>query len=294
MQLRKQRPSHMASTPTAATPGTTDSAEQAGGGLLPEDRQLEFRERHQLTIDAQAHALLDPKYAREMRAVPLGMEAGRPVVAVADPSEKRLEALRKLVPGDTKFVLVAPESLDALLKSRIFNESMDGAEVTLAPEQKLSTTSGAEAEISPAPEEAHAPVEPTPVPAEAAPAVAEAAPVEAPAAPPSPAAAPAPLPTELFDAANVNQLAAQLAQAADTLLALQSQVQGIAAQFEQTRQELREQKEQLAAAAAKSDQDRARIKSVAASLAEDVAKLEATKTDLAERLSGLVLDDQAG
>jgi len=293
MQLRKQRPSHMASTPTAATPGTTDSAEQAGGGLLPEDRQLEFRERHQLTIDAQAHALLDPKYAREMRAVPLGMEAGRPVVAVADPSEKRLEALRKLVPGDTKFVLVAPESLDALLKSRIFNESMDGAEVTLAPEQKLSTTAGAEAEIAPAPDETHAPVEPAPAPAEAAPVAAEAAPVEAPIAQ-APAPAPQSLPTELFDAANVNQLAAQLAQAADTLLSLQSQVQGIAAQFEQTRQELREQKEQLAAAAAKSDQDRARIKSVAASLAEDVAKLEATKTDLAERLSGLVLDDQAG
>jgi hypothetical protein len=299
MQLRKQRPSHMASTPTAATPGTTDSTEQDGSGLLPEDRQLEFRERHQLTIDAQAHALLDPKYAREMRAVPLGMEAGRPVVAVADPSEKRLEALRKLVPGDTKFVLVAPESLDALLKSRIFNESMDGAEVTLAPEQKLSTTAEAEAEAEAAPAAAPAPVEPVPAPVEAAPAVAEAAPeapvAQAPAPAPAPAAPPAqPLPTELFDAANVNQLAAQLAQAANTLLALQSQVQGIAAHFEQTRQELREQKEQLAAAAAKSDQDRARIKSVAASLAEDVAKLEATKTDLAERLSGLVLDDQAG
>jgi Type II secretion system (T2SS), protein E, N-terminal domain len=298
MQLRKQRPSHMASTPTAATPGTTDSTEQDGSGLLPEDRQLEFRERHQLTIDAQAHALLDPKYAREMRAVPLGMEAGRPVVAVADPSEKRLEALRKLVPGDTKFVLVAPESLDALLKSRIFNESMDGAEVTLAPEQKLSTT--AEAEPASVPTEAPAPVEPVPAPVEAAPVAVDAAPVvapvaQAPAPAPAPAAPPAqPLPTELFDAANVNQLAAQLAQAANTLLALQSQVQGIAAHFEQTRQELREQKEQLAAAAAKSDQDRARIKSVAASLAEDVAKLEATKTDLAERLSGLVLDDQAG
>ena len=99
------------------------------------------------------------------------------------------------------------------------------------------------------------------------------------------------IPADVFDAANVNQLADQLAAAADTLLALQTQVQGIAMQFEQTRQELREQKEQLALAAAKADQDRARIRSVAASMADDMARLEQTKADLAERLSGLVEDE---
>jgi hypothetical protein len=238
-----------------------------------------------------------------MRAVPLGLEEGRPVVAVADPSEKRLTALRELVPGDTKFVLVAPESLDALLKSRIFSESGDGPDtVPIVVEQKLSTTAeAAEPPVAPvepqpaaAATQAQAPA-PAPVPAavpvEAPPAAAPAAP----ATPVAPEAAPAPAPSlELVDAANVTQLAAQLAQAAETLLALQKQVQGIAGQFEQTRQELREQKEQLALAAAKADQDRARIKSVAASLAEDVARLDQTKADLAERLSGLVLDDQAG
>jgi Type II secretion system (T2SS), protein E, N-terminal domain len=285
----------MASTTPAVPPGIPESAEDAEAQALADERQLEFRARHQLTIDAQAHTLLEPKDAREMRAVPLGIESGRPVVAVADPSEKRLAAIREQVGADVKFVLVAPESLDALLKSRILSEN-DGAEVVPPPEQKLSTTADP-AEPVPAPGETQQPVEPqapeqeiVPAPAEPPPAAAEA--VEAAPQPP-PAAAPviAQIPTELFDAANVRQLAQQLAQAAETLIALQTQVQGIAQQFDQTRQELREQKEQLAAAAAKADQDRARIKSVAASLAEDVARLDQTKADLAERLSGLVQDE---
>ena len=273
-------------TPAAVPAGTVDSAEEAEAQALADERQLEFRARHQLTIDAQAHTLLEPKDAREMRAVPLGIEAGRPVVAVADPSEKRLAAIREQVGAEVKFVLVAPESLDALLKSRILSENNEGAEVVPPPEQKLSTAADP-AEPAPAPV-AGQPVEPPPQ--EAAPASGEPPPA-ATQAPPAPAHVPAEIPTELFDAANVRQLAQQLAQAAETLIALQTQVQGIAQQFDQTRQELREQKEQLAAAAAKADQDRARIKSVAASLAEDVARLDQTKADLAERLSGLVQDE---
>jgi len=286
----------MAPTSPAAVPDAADSAEDVAAQALADERQLEFRARHQLTIDAQAHTLLDPKYAREMRAVPLGIESGRPVVAVADPSEKRLTAIRDLVAGEPKFVLVAPESLDALLKSRIFSESADGEPTAPPVEQRLSMTADAEPLPAPvpvveapaveqAPAMAPAPVEPSSTVAPELPAVQVAAAVQA------AAAAAAAIPTELFDAANVEQLAQQLAQAADTLIALQRQVQGIAAQFEQTRQELREQKEQLAAAAAKADQDRARIKSVAASLAEDVARLDQTKADLAERLSGLVQDE---
>ena len=282
----------MAQSPPAPEGTIVVSAEDAEAQALADERQLEFRARHQLTIDAQAYTVLEPKYARELRAVPIGIEAGQPVVAVADPSEKRLEELRSRIPGDVKFVLVAPESLDALLKSRIFVEGENGAEpIVPLPEPKLSTTADP---IEPSPPPAEGAPADAPPPAEETPTPVEPPPAAAQAASSTPVAAATPIPTELFDAANVNQLAAQLAQAAETLLALQSQVQGIAAQFEQTRQELREQKEQLAAAAAKSDQDRARIKSVAASLAEDVAKLEATKTDLAERLSGLVLDDQAG
>ena len=249
MQFPRRNNGDMSSSNTATIPPTAESAEAvAKAQALAAENQLEFRERHALTIDAQAHTLLDPKYAREMRAIPLGVENGRPVVAVADPSERRLSAIRKLVGGETKFVLVAPESLDALLKSRIFTENHDGH----APHAENGNGNGNGLRSE------------------------------------APASAP-PLPD--IDAANVTQLAEQLAAAAQTLLALQTQVQGIAAQFEHTRQELREQKEQLALAASKADQDRARIRSVAASLADDVAKLEQTKADLAERLSGLVQDE---
>ena len=275
MQFPRRNNGDMNSSNTATIPPTAESAEAvAKAQALAAENQLEFRERHALTIDAQAHTLLDPKYAREMRAIPLGVENGRPVVAVADPSERRLSAIRKLVGGETKFVLVAPESLDALLKSRIFSENHDGREH--APHSENGNGNGLHAPASNAP-------------------VAHASEQESPPEQETPAATAEPDPPSVqlpdIDAANVTQLAEQLAAAAQTLLALQTQVQGIASQFEHTRQELREQKEQLALAASKADQDRARIRSVAASLADDVAKLEQTKADLAERLSGLVQDE---
>lgn len=277
MQFSRRNNGDMSSSTTITIPpGANESAEAvATAQALAEENQLEFRERHALTIDAQAHMLLEPKYAREMRAVPLGVESGRPVVAVADPSERRLSAIRKLVGGETKFVLVAPESLDALLKSRIFSESKEG----VSPSRDNGTEGGsgdaaAGQPFGPEPK----PPAPPEIPPAATAQTDKAAPVNA-----------VQLPD--IDAANVNQLAEHLAAAADTLIALQRQVQGIAQQFEQTRQELREQKEQLALAAAKADQDRARIRSVAASMADDMARLEQTKADLAERLSGLVGDE---
>jgi hypothetical protein len=263
---------------TPAAPDTESAASEAEAEALAGENQLEFRHRHALTIDAQAHTVLAPKYAREMRAVPLGIEAGRPVVAVADPSEKRLESIRKLVGPETKFVLVAPESLDALLKSRIFSEAAEAAaaaEAGAAPAEQ-------DAQPAEAPEASEQPPASEPQPESELPPAAGSA-------QPDPSAGQQ-LP-DVFDANNVTQLAEQLAAAAETLIALQTQVQGIAQQFEHTRQELREQKEQLALAAAKADQDRARIRSVAASMADDMARLEQTKADLAERLSGLVQDE---
>lgn len=288
MQFPKRNNGDMSSSTTVTIPpDAPESAEAvAMAQALAEQNELEFRERHVLTIDAQAHTLLAPKYAREMRAVPLGIEGGRPVVAVADPSERRLSAIRKLVGGETKFVLVAPESLDALLKSRIFSEGGDGrGEHAPASNGEVALGSAHE----PAEQRSEPGPEPQPDP-EMPPAATGDVEQERQSDADSAAAAQQ-LPVEVFDAANVNQLAEQLAAAADTLLALQTQVQGIALQFEHTRQELREQKEQLALAAAKADQDRARIRSVAASMADDMARLEQTKADLAERLTGLVQDE---
>lgn len=265
---------------TPAVPDTESAASEAEAEALAGESQLEFRHRHALTIDAQANNLLEPKYAREMRAVPLGIENGRPVVAVADPSEKRLESVKKLVGPETKFVLVAPESLDALLKSRIFSEAAEAAAAAegAAPQAPLELAPQQEPQNEQPPSSEPQPETQVPPAAESPQAQAAAAPTVQQL-------------SDVFDANNVTQLAEQLAAAADTLISLQTQVQGIAQQFEHTRQELREQKEQLALAAAKADQDRARIRSVAASMADDMARLEQTKADLAERLSGLVEDE---
>ncbi len=100
----------------ADAPGS-DSA-----GLGEAGDGLEFRARHSLTIDPMAHTLMSLADARRLSAVPLGREGGRPVIAVADPAESRLEALRELAGPTAKFVLIASDALNALLKSRIFGE----------------------------------------------------------------------------------------------------------------------------------------------------------------------------
>src|SRR5215831_15388392 len=186
MQFPRRNNGDMSSSNTATIPPTAESAEAvAKAQALAEENQLEFRERHALTIDAQAHTLLDPKYAREMRAIPLGVENGRPVVAVADPSERRLSAIRKLVGGETKFVLVAPESLDALLKSRIFSENHDAREH--APHSENGNGNGAHAPV------ANAPAEQPSAPGQEAPAEQEDPAAAAESQPEAPASAP-PLP----------------------------------------------------------------------------------------------------
>ena len=107
----------------ADAPGS-DSAGlgETGGGL-------EFRARHSLTIDPMAHTLLSLADARRLSAVPLGKEGGRTVIAVADPAESRLDALRELAGPTTKFVLIASDALNALLKSRIFGDDSAGDDV---------------------------------------------------------------------------------------------------------------------------------------------------------------------
>jgi hypothetical protein len=118
-------------TRTDVAPEHRESAEaDAESQALADEHQLEFRPRHSLTIDAQAHTLLAPRFARELRAAPLGIESGRTVVAIADPTEQRLDAIRSLTGRETKIVIVTGASLEALLKSRILSEGNDQEETT--------------------------------------------------------------------------------------------------------------------------------------------------------------------
>ena len=90
----------MAPTSPAAVPhDAADSAEDVAAQALADERQVEFRARHQLTIDAQAHTLLEPRYAREMRAVPSASSRDVPSWRLPT-SERRPASIRDLVAGE--------------------------------------------------------------------------------------------------------------------------------------------------------------------------------------------------
>src|SRR5581483_4689283 len=281
---------------TQAEPTTSEDV----ATTVENDHGLEFRERHSLTVDPMAHTLLPIEEARRLGAVPLGKEGGRTVIAVADPVESRLNALRELAGPKTKFVLIAPDSLNALLKSRIFAGDTPRAAPTAAVQEAPPAP-------PPAPEPAAAGPPPTfelevaAAPAEAAPPPA-AAPAPAPAPPPAaqPVYEPQPLPPPRTPAREARrqppiqegelaELAAAVAGAADLLLALQDRITSFAAQYEEVqraleeaRQESREHKEEAARVSAKADQERARVKTFASGLSKAFARLEETKAQLHE------------
>jgi uncharacterized coiled-coil protein SlyX len=85
--------------------------------LLAEQWGLSYVDRASIWFDANALARLSREDAQRLEALPTRIEDGRVVAAVAEPTEHRLEALRKLL-GDETVVIVVPKSaLEAGLRS---------------------------------------------------------------------------------------------------------------------------------------------------------------------------------
>jgi Type II secretion system (T2SS), protein E, N-terminal domain len=288
----------------------TPAADTAAEPTAERGNDLEFRARHSLTVDPNAHTLLPIADARRLGAVALGKEGGRTVIAVADPAESRLAALRELTGPSTTFVLIAPDALNALLKSRIFSDHATPAEQRAVP---------APPGAAPEPEqfeEAAAPPEPSSVD-DPAPQVLELETIETSAPPPEqksgevtrPRYKPQPLPpprtpvqprreARQAEGGELGELAGAVAGAATLLATLQDRIAEFSAQLdearqevaearqevEEARQEAREHKERLAALAAKADQDRARVRSFATGLSKTFEGLEETKAELLELL----------
>ena len=112
--------------------------------LLAEQWGLSYVDRASIWFDANALARLSREDAQRLEALPTRIEDGRVVAAVAEPTEHRLEALRKLL-GDETVVIVVPKSaLEAGLRSDLLpsrghgddaaseggNEGLDPAEDT--------------------------------------------------------------------------------------------------------------------------------------------------------------------
>jgi uncharacterized coiled-coil protein SlyX len=96
--------------------------------LLAEQWDLSYVDRASIWFDANALARLSREDAQRLEALPTRIEDGRVVAAVAEPTEHRLEALRKLL-GDETVVIVVPKSaLEAGLRSDLLPSRGAGSE----------------------------------------------------------------------------------------------------------------------------------------------------------------------
>ena len=99
------------------------SLEGHSGRHLAERWGLPYREAHTLSIDPSALEIIDREESKRLRVLPLELGPDGPVFAVAEPSEERFAAVRELAGDNATFVVVAQESLDALLNSKVFSVS---------------------------------------------------------------------------------------------------------------------------------------------------------------------------
>jgi hypothetical protein len=85
--------------------------------LLAEQWGLDYVERSSNWFDANALAQMSREDAQRLEALPTRVEDGRVVVAVAEPTEQRLGALRELLGEETVMIVVPKSALDAGLRS---------------------------------------------------------------------------------------------------------------------------------------------------------------------------------
>ena len=91
--------------------------------LLAEQWQLGYVERASIWFDASALARMSREQAQRLEALPTRVQDGRVVVAVAEPTEQRLAALREVIGDDTVVVVVPKSALDAGLASELLGGS---------------------------------------------------------------------------------------------------------------------------------------------------------------------------
>ena len=135
--------------------GTKEDASslEQNGKHLADRWGLPYREAHTLSIDPAALEIVDREESRRLRVLPLEVGTDGPVFAVAEPSEERFTAVRDLAGDNATFVVVAKDTLDALLNSKVFSVS-NGARKPSLFRRSDEEDFGAEVENGQAPAEA--------------------------------------------------------------------------------------------------------------------------------------------
>jgi hypothetical protein len=206
------------------------ASEDTVAKVLAEQWSLNYVDRASIWFDADALARLSREHAQRLEALPTRVEDGRVVVAVAEPTEQRLAALRSVIGEDTVVVVVPKTALQAGLQSELLSSDRQPGS---APEPSPAP------KPTPAPESRRAPVTITPRVA--------------------PEASPAPSP-ELYDdvaalAAQARAMAASIEAQADAMRrggagevdALERRVEELEAELATRRAETAELRKQLKA-----------------------------------------------
>ena len=102
------------------------ASEEKVAQMLAEQWQLSFVDRASIWFDADALARLSREDAQRLQAMPTRVQDGRVVVAVAEPTEQRLGALREVIGSDTVVVVVPKTALDAALNSELLTSRRGG------------------------------------------------------------------------------------------------------------------------------------------------------------------------
>jgi hypothetical protein len=120
-----------------------------------------YREAHTLSIDPTVLEILDRDESKRLRVLPLEYGPDGPVFAVAEPSEERFAAVRDIAGEHASFVIVAKDTLDALLNSKVFSVSGNGRRPSSAPidsESEVFFEAPQETDDTPPTQEEEAPV----------------------------------------------------------------------------------------------------------------------------------------
>jgi hypothetical protein len=91
--------------------------------LLAAQWGLDYVERSSIWFAADALARLSREDAQRLEALPTRIEGGRVVVAVAEPTEHRLAALRDVIGEETVMIVVPKSALDAGLRSDLLKSA---------------------------------------------------------------------------------------------------------------------------------------------------------------------------
>lgn len=153
------------------------ASEEDVARLLATQWGLNYVDRTSIYFDAQALNRISREDAQRLEALPTRIEAGRVVVAVAEPTDQQIEELRQVIGEDPVLIVVPWSALEAGLQSNLLKQGGDAratADRHAAPNSPVGEAAASGNESSSTTESPVLTVLPPPLPEEAVEVAAEA------------------------------------------------------------------------------------------------------------------------